>query len=198
MSATASLVYSRESSIVPSREGSLSSKGERSSVSRQGELSIASSKDVTQSFKKGPSPVSSSHESLPPRKKESREGSVVTTGSARSMDRLALPKRQVMLAGEKNFLPSGDCLPSWYNMSLIQKLPMFPAPNGVLDICANKLAHPVRKHLILHECFMLTSWKFDCIVIVNSTISNQLCINVCTTYNLQYGQFTSPLATAWS
>ena len=161
MSATASLVYSRESSIVPSREGSLSSKGERSSVSRQGELSIASSKDVTQSFKKGPSPVSSSHESLPPRKKESREGSVVTTGSARSMDRLALPKRQVMLAGEKNFLPSGDCLPSWYNMSLIQKLPMFPAPNGVLDICANKLAHPVRKHLFfLLLLFLLHSLPF--------------------------------------
>ena len=147
MSATTSIVSSREGSLVSSREDSI--------VPKKGGSSTTSSKDWSITSNKRGSSTSS-------KMKEGSLGSSrgSSTSSIRNFDRLALPKREVTLAGETNFLPPGDCLPSWYNMSLIQKLPMFPAPHGALDLCANKLTQPVRKEICLRGLHHYSSFCY--------------------------------------
>lgn len=57
--------------------------------------------------------------------------------------RLTLPPRPLLVA-ERTFLPSGDIMPSWKKLSLTQKLPMFPAPRGTLQLYREKLGKKVR------------------------------------------------------
>ena len=71
---------------------------------------------------------------------QSLAGSGASVGS---IHRLLLP-RKTKLVGEKKFLPVGEHLPDWDNVSFDQKFPFFPAPPGMLDVCLTKMSVPVR------------------------------------------------------
>ena len=72
---------------------------------------------------------------------ESLSGSM-RFGNEDLLSRLELPKRYIA-EGEQTFLPSGQCLPKHFNLSLIQKIPMFPSPQGAIEPCLGKLSQPV-------------------------------------------------------
>ncbi|CAL1530048.1 unnamed protein product [Lymnaea stagnalis] len=61
-------------------------------------------------------------------------------GEVTAVDCLALPKRQKVF--EKTFLPVGDVLPVWSNVSLDTKLPVPPSPSGKFTLYTNKLGEP--------------------------------------------------------
>ncbi|XP_060561980.1 uncharacterized protein LOC132721660 [Ruditapes philippinarum] len=62
------------------------------------------------------------------------------------MDRLMLNRRQKTLGDKIDFIPAGDGLPVWSNLSLDSKLPMMSSPKGSVLLYTTKLGKPK------HQC----------------------------------------------